>query len=344
MFVLSEKDYKLFESLARLPQKSLKRVLFDWLSKKYDNICSTAEYIYAVGDIPIALVAHLDTVFEHPPKDIYFDRVKGVVWSPTGLGADDRAGVFAILKIIKDGYKPTVIFTTDEEIGAVGATQLVTDIQEPLSELKYIIQLDRRGTNDCVFYDCENPEFVEYVESFDFVENFGSFSDISVLCPFWKVAGVNLSIGYEDEHSVIEVLHTAPMLDTIKKVEKMLAEKEIPAFEYIEGNWAYKYNWGRYSTFKRQDWWMDEDYDDIDIVQCNKCKKYFKIYEAIPVLSKDGKQTHYYCPDCCSEGIDWCVQCNQAYEINPKAPSTICPACIVKANKRGKKKEKKENA
>ena len=52
------------------------------------------------------------------------------------------------------------------------------------------------------FYYCNNIPFIEYVKplwvSF---ENWGSFSDISILCPKWEVAGVNLSIGYENEHS-----------------------------------------------------------------------------------------------------------------------------------------------
>ena len=178
---MSTKDFKLFESLVKLPQKSLKKVLSSSLRRNYKKVVETPEYIYAVGDIPIALVAHMDTVFKSPPRNIYFDTDKGVIWSPEGLSADDRAGVFAILNILKKGYRPSVIFTTDEEIGAVGATKMVMDIGEPLSELKYIIQLDRRGEKDCVFYDCDNKEFVTYIENFGFKEAMGSFSDISMI-------------------------------------------------------------------------------------------------------------------------------------------------------------------
>ena len=34
-----------------------------------------------------------------------------------------------------------------------------------------MIELDRRGKNDCVFYDCYCPDFIEYVEQFGFEEN-----------------------------------------------------------------------------------------------------------------------------------------------------------------------------
>lgn len=52
------------------------------------------------------------------------------MWSPQLLGSDDRAGVYAIIQIIEAGYKPHVIFTTDEEIGAVGAQKLIEDFPE----------------------------------------------------------------------------------------------------------------------------------------------------------------------------------------------------------------------
>lgn len=177
-----------------------------FLCQKYENVIITKDYIVAIGEIPIALVAHLDTVYKTPVSNLYYDRQKCIMWSPEGLGADDRAGVFAIIKILHEGLRPTIIFTTDEEQGGRGATVLGT--QNCPTKLKYMIELDRRGESDCVFYDCYNPEFVKYIESFGFKEAYGSFSDISFLMPPWKVCGVNLSIGYEEEHSYIEQLNT----------------------------------------------------------------------------------------------------------------------------------------
>ena len=155
---MSENDYQLFRALAELTQEQLRNLLFAHLKRKYKKIIATEEYIYAVGDIPIGLLAHMDTVFKAPPTEIYYDRRKNVMWSPTGLGADDRAGVFSILQLIKAGYRPHVIFTTDEEIGCVGAQEL-SFLPCPFEDLRYIIQLDRRNSNDCVFYDCANAEF-----------------------------------------------------------------------------------------------------------------------------------------------------------------------------------------
>jgi hypothetical protein len=67
-----------------------------------------------------------------------------------------------------------------------------------------MIELDRQGRDDAVFYDCDNPEFEEYITKFDFVSDWGTYSDISTIAPSWECAAVNLSIGYFDEHSYAE--------------------------------------------------------------------------------------------------------------------------------------------
>ena len=319
--VLNQNDYKLFKTIVGLKQNSLMKTLDSYLRRKYDKgkIIKTDAYIYAEGDIPIALVAHMDTVFKSPPEHIYYDERQGVIWSPEGLGADDRAGVFAILKIVQSGLRPTIIFTTDEEIGGVGAEKLVKDFPTSPSELKYIIQLDRRGTNDCVFYECVNEEFTKYVESFGFIENFGSFSDISELCPAWGIAGVNLSIGYEDEHSISETFHVKPWLSTVTKVELMLQEEEIPSFEYIEDTRYVNY----WKALKNPYAW---DYPDDDEICCSRCYKIFSEYEMIPVKFHHGIK--YYCPDCCVDKVDWCNNCGEAFEA--EKGEKFCPECRKK--------------
>lgn len=318
MQVLSPNDLKLFKNLLEASPEKLMRMLNRILCGRYSNLTYTGDYLYAIGDIPIGLVAHVDTVFPEPPEDIYYDREKGVMWSPQGLGADDRAGVFAILKIIQSGLRPTIIFTTDEEVGGLGAVQLVKDFPEcPIPNLKYLIQLDRRGTNDCVFYDCYNEDFITYVESFGFIEAFGTFSDIAELCPAWDVVGVNLSIGYENEHTKYETLHLKPWMATIEKVKRMLKEKDIPDFEYIE--YSYSYNgtkWGYDEKYKN---W----YDYTPHYRCKSCGKSFCEYEVIPTRNKN-KKIVYYCPDCCVDNVTWCLDCGTAYE---KKKMSACPKC-----------------
>ncbi len=318
MRILKDNDFKTFEQLCSLTQGGMKKTMSTYLRSKYKTITETKDYIYAKGTIPIALVAHMDTVFAHPATEVYYDRQKNVVWSPDGLGADDRAGIFSILQIIRRGLRPHIILTTDEEKGAVGASKLA-EIDNPFEDLRYIIQLDRRGSNDCVFYDCDNQDFIDYVEKFDFVEAIGSFSDISMICPAWKVAGVNLSVGYRDEHSVSETLHIGHMLSTIEKVVRMLSEKDIPKFEYIPASHSYSRMWYK---------WVPKT--NPDDKHCYLCKKEFLPEELIPVKTISGLN-EFYCIDCIGTGrVNWCKSCGEAYEISPSdkdKDTELCEDC-----------------
>lgn len=326
---LKPAELKSIEQFFQLRQESLLKVMYKYLKSRYEKVYFSKDYIIAVGDIPVALVAHLDTVFHTPPEDIFYDRVKNVMWSPDGLGADDRAGVYSIVQILKQGFKPTVIFTTDEETGAVGAAAITKDFPKAPVDLKYIIELDRRGSIDCVFYECDNTKFEEYVENFGFVTSWGTFSDISVICPAWEIAGVNLSIGYESEHSYSELLYVGHMQATIKKVIKMLqdASNIEETFKYIPFVYNSKFLSKYYNTtpendydgwdpsygISRQTWKAWHSSSDV-ILECQTCGIADYDYNLFPVKGLDGL-THHLCCDCAGNdpSISWCKVCKEAF-------------------------------
>lgn len=337
MKTLNQQELHSLEQFFKLKQPQLLRAMKQYLSSKYEKVISKADYLIAVGDLPVALVAHLDTVFKTPPHDIYYDKNKNVMWSPDGLGADDRAGVYSIIQIIKAGYRPTVIFVTDEEIGCIGAMNLAREIDEPPAAINYIIELDRRGSDDCVFYDCRNYKFESYIESFGFVTNFGSFSDISVICPNWGIAGVNLSIGYYNEHSFIEHLNISQMFNTISKVKKMLdVSKESEPFEYIP---VFKKNYKLTPTTELDDSGWDPSYgisreDWLSFMEpqskCCICGKWDYDYNLFPV--KNSGETIMYCSDCICDAKDvhWCSICGEAFKDDKY--SIHCEDCRGKIN------------
>jgi hypothetical protein len=256
----------------------------------------------------------MDTVFNKPPVNIYYDREQNVLWSPEGLGADDRAGIFSIIKIVRAGFRPNIICTTDEEIGALGALAF-SKVPCPFEDLKYIIQLDRRGTNDCVFYSCDNPDFVKYIEEFGFIENYGSYTDISKLCPAWGVAGVNLSIGYMNEHTESEILFVSAMLYTIERVKRMLSQENIPFFEYIPRAAYSSFGWPKHLSY----------YDELE--KCDCCGKMVNVDNIMPVYTKKGTLENR-CIGCLDDNIEWCAECYTAFEVDPKHPdSCFCPEC-----------------
>jgi hypothetical protein len=218
-------------------------ILHNYLIKElkyfgYTNIQYNSEYIIAEGTYPVCLIAHIDTVFDSPQimDNFYFDPRRKVLWGVDGSGFDDRAGVCAILEILKLGYRPSVIFTNKEEVGGIGSLLLIQRFPEiPFSDCRCLIQLDRANKNDCVFYNCDNTDFENYICNFGFEYRRGTFSDISILAPAWKIAAVNLSIGYVDEHTYNERLHIDWCNNTISKVCRILDDSfNMPFFEYVE--------------------------------------------------------------------------------------------------------------
>lgn len=304
-----KKDYKLFKSIVSLTQKELHIFLYNVLQKKYNNIINADKYLIAIGDIPVGLIAHMDTVFKSPPRQIYFDNDFWTFWSPDGLGADDRAGIYIILKILQTNLRPTIIFTEDEEIGGIGASKLVKNFPKPPTDLKYLIQLDRRNDNDAVFYDCGNVDFIKYIESFGFKYADGLFSDISIICPYWNLAGVNLSVGYNNEHSYIETCNIKATERIFKKVYKILSRKNHKYYDYqeLDSNWLI--------------------YDE----KCDGCKQVFFDYEMIPVDFKDGSRK-YFCPDCAAKKVDWCQKCGSPFL--KKKNKKICYRCYSSREKK----------
>ncbi len=278
-------SFSLIKDLFTYTEQELLTFTHSFLLEYYDKskVTKTEHYIIAEGALPVCLTAHLDTIFPDASlkdKEIYHDPHYNVMWSPDGLGADDRAGVFAILSLISEGYLPSVIFTTKEETGGIGAKALVTRFPKAPFKVtpKFLIELDRAGQDDCVFYNCDNPEFTSFIQSYGFYEDWGTFSDISVLAPKWGMAAVNLSIGYLDEHSYSERLFINDLDSTTTKVEKILLEIErAPHFKYIERKYETKkvtYNTNRciccgspVSATSSQVY----DYNGSSYAICNKC-------------------------------------------------------------------------
>lgn len=203
----------------------------------YTNIKRGQTFIGAQGNIPIVLVAHLDTVFLDMTRSdmvIFYDQDKRVFWSPDGLGADDRAGVAMILTLISETkLRPHLLFTTDEESKSEGAYHALSCLKHLFNnDVRYVVQLDRQGYKEAVYYNCFNKKFEDYITSFGFETDFGTYTDISVLCPNWNIAGVNLSVGYYNEHSYVEHFFVNAWIYTYHRLIKMLENVPDKTFKY----------------------------------------------------------------------------------------------------------------
>lgn len=229
--------------------------LFQTLIKNYQDNCiyKKGSFILVQGNAPVMLVAHLDTVHKEPVSHICTTEDGNILMSPQGIGGDDRCGVYALVSVYaKANKRPWLLFTCDEEIGCVGAgtfCELYEKQQLPdLGFLKYIVEIDRKGSSDAVYYDCENADFEEYITSKGYKTAIGSFSDISYVAPTIGVAAVNLSSGYYNAHTQHEFINLSQLERTIEKVTEMVnesASETVPQFEYMEVSFGGDYLYQR---------------------------------------------------------------------------------------------------
>lgn len=219
-----------FDDILRMRQKELRHYLVGHLKESGYDVVKRKGFLYAKGDVPVLLVAHLDTVHNEIPSIICRSADGRYIMSPQGIGGDDRCGVYMILQIIKE-VRCHVLFCEDEEVGGRGARAFEGGGLEV--DVNYIVEMDRRGNNDAVFYNCDNPEFTEFVCSFGFREAAGSFSDISVVAPHLKTAAVNISAGYYNEHRLHEMIDSFAMQNNVERIIQM-AQTPTVKYSYMK--------------------------------------------------------------------------------------------------------------
>lgn len=225
------------------------------LSKHYEVITDYDNYLVVQGDSPICLVAHVDTV-SFGTLNMVLKWNRNVIRNTEGiLGADDRAGVFAILEIVESAKKsglpmPSVIFTNYEESGGRGVKELIKSKVFDTSNTKLFVELDRKGSNEYVYYTSSLPrEVKDYVESFGYIQKDGSYSDIMDLAFEYHIPAVNLSIGYYSQHTQFETLHYDEMFLNINRVKDMLKDPITQLYKLSDADCISWMGYGGYSDY-----------------------------------------------------------------------------------------------
>lgn len=269
---------------------STQKQLFKMLCKHFEgrSIFCKGAFILVQGDAPIMLVAHLDTVHAESVKTICKSDDGNILMSPEGIGGDDRCGVYALVNVYeKSEVKPYLLFTCDEEVGGVGAEEFAFMYEEnklpALDNLKCLVEIDRRGSRDAVYYDCANKDFEKYITGKGFITAHGSFSDISVIAPALGIAAVNLSSGYYNAHTLHEYINRAEIDSIIEKVIEIVADSvrdDFSRFEYIKNTIAFrldKFGESDAEELKKMELLADlpKEYEDYyqDFLECYTAKE-----------------------------------------------------------------------
>lgn len=268
---------KKFEDICRMTQQEVKGYMHKYLaSRKYD-VVNEDGFLYAKGAIPVLLVAHMDTVHKEQCKDIV--NTNGRLSSPQGIGGDDRCGIFMIMNIVKD-LQCSVLLCEDEENGGIGARKFVNAKCKKVGEkgeiietsyidrldVNFMIEFDRKGSNDAVFYSGDNKEFIDFVTDvtgFKFAT--GTYSDISTLMPAAKLSAVNMSCGYYNAHTTNEYVVYDEMMDNIEAAKVLIKEECKEPFKYVAKVYVpTKYsNYGKSYTYPKQDFAGNSYYDNM---------------------------------------------------------------------------------
>lgn len=279
--------------LCFLSRTQLLRKMYDAIRYLYEKRglavkIDSDKYVFAEGDADVLLTAHVDTVHREQcsEKNTTYDAENRTLTSSVGIGGDDRCGVYIILKTIAelsegDSSLPTIAICNYEETGADGSRALAKNekaVAYIKEHCKYMIELDRAGTDEAVYYDCGNEAFKEYIDSkTKRSEHWGTFSDICELSPVTDVASVNLSCGYKDAHTKREVIVINEVIKCFEDVMLLISDLDnVSQFEYME-----ECSWGKYSggfgkNYSNWNWcasgdeYWDEYYGNYSYSSSNK--------------------------------------------------------------------------
>lgn len=193
-------------------------------------------YLYVPGSRTdrCVLVAHADTYFDKEYKEVsysnsvvYEDGIYKGTSTEASIGADDRSGCAILWLLRNSGH--SLLILDGEEHGQIGAKYLKESnpvLFDEINSHSFILQFDRQGSNDYRYYDIPvSHDFITYIEKetgYLLAEGKGR-TDIIVLCR--DICGVNLSIGYYDEHKPSEKLVVSEWLNTLEIARGMLEKK-----------------------------------------------------------------------------------------------------------------------
>lgn len=199
-------------------------------------------FVYVPGsrEDRVLLVAHADTIWDrrYGGEPIPFREVQysmGMYYSLSkkhGIGADGRAGCAMLWVLRESGH--SLLILDGEERGRNGVLYLKESYPKLFREInrthRFAIALDAPGNGLCAFDQPDSSvAFRRYITSelgvHDDGERYGS--DICVLCH--RISGVNVGVGYVNQHYAEEVLFGGNWAKVYEKVEAFL-KLEQPKF------------------------------------------------------------------------------------------------------------------
>lgn len=199
----------------------------DKLGVSYKRISNT---IYNLSkDNKVLLSAHLDQVPTNGAATKFYKCGDNILayndrWQRTSLGADDKNGVWIILKLLQAGKKFDFIISECEEIGCLGIEKIENKLHNSSAEICLV--LDRRGAKDilnggstCTYCAALATNLKNFFDD-SFVVTTGSVSDTQTISKY--IESVNMSVAYYNPHQATEYTDISALVSICKKVAKVV--------------------------------------------------------------------------------------------------------------------------
>ena len=266
-----------FKELLSVPSKTYQEEdMVEYLCSEMDSIAGVTYYrddmmnIYATkggladGEFYPMFIAHTDTVHQKIDKIIVkeeklvrpstfgktFDKtevdcLKAYTENggPTGIGGDDKCGIFICLELLKQLDKVKIGLFVSEETGCHGSSKCDENF---LKDVGYITQYDAPGNHliseicsGVRLFDREGEFFTKVLKVIE--ESFGNemlvqshpYTDVSQLKKKADVSCINMSCGYYNMHSNQEFVSIEDVRRAIEAGKNMVKELGYKKYEYV---------------------------------------------------------------------------------------------------------------
>lgn len=259
--------------------------------------------------------SHYDTV-RHTPLSGYKIK-KDIITSIEGaLGGDDRCGVAIALSLMQAGVLANYAFFDEEECGAGGSGDFLIETPWIAKESSCYIGLDRRGHKDAAVYNYRSNKLLDVVGIYGFKEVNGTMTDVSVIEEDLPKATVNLSVGFNHEHTCNETVHIDVVMNTLQAMKEIVDICTGVYFDDLEAFGKYKdYDYYQdYDYRNTGDYWdKDQDYVEKEVEKLLCGENRYTMQEEIR-MHCDGCLYFDFATCDCLDKNKW--ECFSAQDIN----------------------------
>jgi tripeptide aminopeptidase len=198
------------------------------------------------GIVP-CVAAHIDTV--HPPRHVEIVQQDGILFGRdeqgqrTGIGGDDKAGVFVCLELLERFDHLAVALFAAEEIGCVGAIHAPTPW---FKDVGYVIEFDCPGrgllsyTSSGVRLFANEGDFIQTATPVLAAHGLTRwqrhpFTDVMALRQRFDFSCLNLSCGYHNWHRPDEYIVVDEVEAAVNAGEALVAALGCRSYPFTAG-------------------------------------------------------------------------------------------------------------